>query len=117
MIYAQVKEGILQYAQNEIINKAQGPAKFLLYTGLSLISPKLDEMYQQYKTNPLIKSLDIIKDNDEIDVDKLYTAMKNAINKVGKFEFMGVIFNSNDVDLLYNHIRNQGGGAHETQAD
>lgn len=107
MTYHTVKEGVLEYVHHEIINKAQGTNKFLLCTGLALITPKLDEMYQQYKEHTLIKSLGIIQDNDNIDVDKLYSAMKQAINNVGKFEFMGIIFDNNDIDSLYSHIQTQ----------
>ena len=116
MLYEHVKNGVLQYAQTEIINKAQGSTKFLLYTGLVLLSPKLDEMYKQYKDNAVVLALDIIKDNDDIDVDKLYMAMKEAINNVGKFELMGVVFNHEDVESLYRHIKKQGGVSYETQA-
>lgn len=107
MTYHTVKEGILEYVHHEIVDKAHGTNKFLLYTGLALLTPKLDEMYHQYKAHPVIKALEIIHDDDHIDVDKLYTAMKQAITHVGKFEFMGIIFDHNDVDSLYSHIKTQ----------
>lgn len=118
MFFSQVKEGIIEYAQTEIINKAEGPMKFVLYTGIALLTPKLDEMYEQYKHNPVIKALGIVKDNDEIDMPVLYRAMKEAIRKVERFEYMGIIFNEQDVDILYrNIVRHQGGGNNETQTN
>jgi hypothetical protein len=119
MFFNQVKEGIIEYAQTEIINKAEGPMKFVLYTGVALLTPKLDEMYAQYKQHPVIKALGVIKENDEIDVPILYNAMKDAIKKLERFELMGVIFNEQDVDILYRNImRHQGGGeSNETQTN
>ena len=116
MFFSQVKEGLLNYIQNEIISKAEGPMKFVLYTGVALATPKLDEMYNQYKHNPVIKTLDIIKDNDEIDVQALHKAMRHAIVKMERFEFMGIIFNVNDVDNLFKYINQvQGGVTNERQ--
>ena len=114
MFYDQVKEGVLKYVQSEVINKAEGPMKFVLYTGVALATPKLDEMYKQYKHHPVIKALEIIKENDEIDTNALHIAMKQAISQVGRFEFMGIIFNAQDVDMLFKYI-NQGGMNYETQ--
>lgn len=105
MTYLNVKNGLLNYIHQEIIEKAQGTNKFLLCAGVALLTPKLDEMYHQYKEHPVIKALGVIHDNDHIDVDVLYDAMKHAINKVGKVELMGIIFNSSDIDSLYSHIK------------
>lgn len=104
MFFKQVKEGLLNYIHNEIVNKAEGPMKFVIYTGVALFTPKLDEMFHQYKNHPVIKATGIIKDNDEIEMATLYRAMKDAIKKVERFEFMGIIFNEQDVDVLYRHI-------------
>lgn len=116
MFFSQVKEGVIKYAQNEIINKAEGAMKFVLYTGVALAVPKLDEMYNQFKTHPILKALDVIKPNDEIDTDKLHLAMKQAISQIGRFEYMGIIFNAQDIDNLFKYI-NQGGVKYETQAN
>lgn len=104
-MYRNVKEGLLEYLQKEVLDKAQGTNKFLLYTGFALLTTRMDEMFHQYKNHPVLKALDIVKENDQIDVDCLYTAMKHAISKVGTFEIMGIIFNDHDVDALYSHIK------------
>ena len=118
MFFNQVKEGILNYVQTEIVNKAEGPMKFVIYTSVALVSPKLDEMFEQYKNHPVVTALGIIKNNDEIDVEILYRAMKDSINKLGRFEFMGIIFSPQDVDLLYKHILQvKGGVSNETQTN
>ena len=106
MKFNHVKEGILKYIHDEVVSKAEGPMKFIMYTGIALAVPKLDLMYEQYKNHPLITALEIIKD-DEIDIDVLYTAMKEAMNKVEKVEYMGIIFNAQDVDMIYNCIVKQ----------
>lgn len=104
MFYNQVKEGLISYVQNEIIHKAEGHMKFVLYTAVALMVPKLDEMYHQYKKHPVIEALGLISENDEIDVGALYQAMKDAMHKLGKVEFMGIIFNASDVETLYKYI-------------
>lgn len=106
MKFKHIKEGILNYIHEEVVSKADGPMKFIMYTGIALAVPKLDLMYEQYKNHPLITALELIKD-DEIDIEALYTAMKEAMNKVDKVEYMGIIFNEQDVDMVYNHIMKQ----------
>lgn len=105
MTFNQVEVGIVNYINNEIAIKAQGPMKFLIYTGMALGTPKLEEMFVQYKSHPMIKALGVIDESDDIDIDKLYSAMKKAISKVDTFEIWGIRFNERDVDSLYNYIR------------
>ena len=55
--------------------------------------------------NPIILQLDIIDENGDIDIDILEDVMHKAMEKTGKFEFMGIIFNDDDVSSLFKHIR------------
>ena len=55
--------------------------------------------------NPIILQLDIIDENGDIDIDTLEDVMHKAMEKTGKFEFMGIIFNDDDVSSLFKHIR------------
>ena len=105
MTFNQIETGLMKYIQNEIAAKAQGPMKFIIYTGTFLGTIRFEEMFNQYKDHPLIKSLGVIGENEEIDVETLYSAMKRAMETIGTFEYMGIKFNMSDVDSLYNYIR------------
>lgn len=76
----------------------------LLYAGVALATPKMEEMFNQYKDNSIIQALEIVREDGTINVDALYNAMKHAMNKMGTVEYMGIKFNSDDVDKLYNYI-------------
>lgn len=104
MTIAQLEVGLTNYINDEIVTKAPGHIKFLIYTGMAVVAPKFEDMYNQYKDNSLMHSLGIIHEDGEIDVDMLYRAMKDAIKKMGKVEFMGIIFREDDVDKLYQHL-------------
>lgn len=99
-----VEQGLLAYINNELIAKATGTTKFLLYAGVALATPKMEEMFNQYKDNSIIQALEIVRGDGTINVDALYNAMKHAMNKMGTVEYMGIKFNSDDVDKLYNYI-------------
>ena len=46
-------------------------------------------------------------DNDgKLKIDEVYNNSKQAIQKSGQFEFMGIIFDETDIDKLYTHIKN-----------
>lgn len=101
----QVENGIITYLQNEIAAKAPGPMKFIIYTGSYLGANSIHTILEQYLEHPMAKTLKIVSDDGDIDVDNLYTAMKQAINKIGSFEYLGIKFNEIDVDNLYSYIR------------
>ena len=61
-------------------------------------------MYNQYKDNGIVNTLGIIKPDGDIDVDMLYRGMKDAMQKMHKVEFMGIVFMEEDVDKLYQHL-------------
>jgi hypothetical protein len=50
---------------------------------------------------------DLFDEQHFINVDALYNYAKDAIQKSGQFETMGIIFTENDIDKLYSIIRTQ----------
>lgn len=95
--------GVLKYIDNELGSKATGATKFLIYTGSFLASGYIKNLVNKHYK--LLTELTIINENNEIDVDKLYEAFKNGIQKCGKFHYMGIIFDETDVDKLFNYIK------------
>lgn len=105
MNISQIEIGLTNFINSEIASKAPGHIKFLIYTGMSLAAPKFELMFNQYKDHPIIQALEIIEPDGDIDVDNLYTAMKEAMKKMGRVEYMGIIFTEHDVDKLYEYLK------------
>lgn len=97
----QVSKGIATFIENELIAHANGKQKFLLYFAIPQIPHKVEELFKQYKDNMLIR--DFIKP-EGIEIDELYRTSKEAINKSGNIELLGIILNEQDVDKLYSYI-------------
>lgn len=102
-----VEMGIIDYIHNEIAAKATGVQKFLIYTGSFFGATQVEKMISKYE--PLLLQLGIITPEGDIDVEALYNAMKQGIDKSGKFEYMGIIFGKDDVESLFRYINARGG--------
>lgn len=51
-----------------------------------------------------------IKDAEGIELDKLYEVAKQEVQKEGKVEVAGILFDANDVEKLYQEIAGVKGG-------
>jgi hypothetical protein len=91
----QIENGILAFVEKEIAAKATGFKKFAVY----FIMPNLKNLIPEYMNKLMLTN------TNDVDLDTLYNNAKIAIKKSGQFEFMGVIFNETDVDLLYRYIK------------
>lgn len=106
MKLADIELGTAEYIQQEIASKATGPLKFLIYTGTFLGASMLEKNVQKY--SGLLKQMEVLNDQGDIDIDKLYNAAKQGIQKSGSFEYKGIIFSENDIDKLYSFIKRRG---------
>lgn len=97
----QIQRGLSNYIEAEIAPKAVGVRKFGVYFVLPYIKNKVVEYVNEFKG----MLPDIIDENNNINLDVLYSSSKNAIQKSGQFEFVGLIFNETDIDKLYTHIK------------
>lgn len=80
------------------------PAKFILMAGSTLVLNKLEKLIAQYES--YLKTLDIMKENGEIDVDALYSASKEGMKATnGILEVAGFTFNQADIDKLYKMLK------------
>jgi hypothetical protein len=48
---------------------------------------------------------DFMDENGNIELDKVYSQAKEAIQKSGQFEMYNIIFNETDIDKLYGYIK------------
>lgn len=103
----QLQRAITEYYNQEILSKASGWKKFSTDILFNIYKVRLTDIINRLAENPMIKITGLIDDNHFIDAETLYTHAKNAIQKSGQFELVGIIFTENDVDKLYSHIRTQ----------
>lgn len=98
----QLQAGIIRFVENEIVPKATGIRKF----GIYFMLPAIQKTVVDYVSKIKEFMPDLFDENGHIKLDILYNYAKNAIQKSGQFEFMGLIFNEADIDKLYAYIRN-----------
>ena len=103
----QLQRAVTEYFNQEILAKAAGWKKFSTALVFNMYKTKLAEVVNSLSESPLIKLTGVIDDNHFIDIEMLYTHAKDAIQKSGQFELMGIIFTETDIDKLYSIIRTQ----------
>lgn len=105
----QVVNGIIKYADAEVINKLPTSGKWIVGTGIGLASNKVANVIEVLKENAVVRMLGIIDDSGCIDVDALTASMKASADKYGKLTvevpLVGrMSFTASDIDTLRNHI-------------
>lgn len=98
----QVERGIINYAEQEIAVKATGFNKFAIYFIIPSINKKVESLISKAYENEITKQY--FDADGNIYLENIYADAKRAIERSGKFEFMGIIFNETDVDKLYKYI-------------
>lgn len=101
----QAKTALTMYIENEIANRATGLMKFGTYFFMGSILSKFDKVVEKLKANPIVAMTDIIDENNIINADELYTLAKDSMNKVGSITLFGIIFKPEDIDKLYEYMR------------
>ena len=104
----QLINGVVKYMDAELLPKTQG-AKFWAMTALgTLASKQAAQMLDKLAEVPALKTLALVDNSGNIDIDSLYNAVRPAAEKqpasvdiplIGRFTF-----GADDVDKLYNYI-------------
>lgn len=105
----QVVGGVTNYLDAEILNKINGWQKWVIGAGLGVAMNKASNIFNELKNNTMVKTLEIIDENDMIDVDTLYREVKKQARK-GAITFNvpmlgNLTLNESDVDKIYNNIK------------
>lgn len=105
----QVVNGIIRYADAEVMSKLPTSGKWVMGTALVLASNKIPLVIETLKENPIVNMLGIVDDNDNIDVDSLMMAMKKAADQYGsvtlEVPLVGkLMFSGEDIDHLKAYI-------------
>lgn len=82
-----VVNGIMNYADQEVINKLPGTGKWIMGVALNLAAGKIDNIVDALINNPIVQTLEIVDEEGSIDVDTLIDAMKTSADKYGKVTF------------------------------
>ena len=69
-----------------------------------MIAVGMEGMLDKYLNHPLLQTIGI-KDDEGIEIERLYQVAKKEVEKEGKVEVAGILFDANDVEKLYQEIR------------
>lgn len=100
----QIKMGAVNFIENEIASKAVGFQKFMTYFAIPIVGKKIESYANTLKDNMFAK--DFFDEYGKVNLDELYNMAKQSIRKSGQFSVYGVILGENDIDSIYNYIRN-----------
>lgn len=109
-----VKQNQLQQALNTFIDNELAPLansmppmkQFIYGVELGVLKRKCSTLVSNFMNSQGAKLLSIV-DNDEVDVETLYKAFSEAMEKQGSIELMGVKFTNADINKLYQIIKEQ----------
>lgn len=106
----QVVQGLINYADNEIMNKLPSTGKWIMGTAIGLAAGKAHETIDALSENTIVKMLGVIDEDGLIDVDALIGAMKSSADRYGNLSvdvpMIGKLtFSSSDVDNLKIYMR------------
>lgn len=107
--YEQVKKGIANYADREIINKLPDGTlkKVLIGSAVAIAINKADDILNPYLNSDIASQMEIVKDG-QIDIDSIASAMKQQITAHGlKVDLPGGInlsFKPEDIDVICRDI-------------
>lgn len=90
-----------QYLEQELAPQSHGLQKAALYVALPMVINKTPAMVEQYKD--LLTLMDFMAADGTLDLDAMYTHIKEAVHKAGKIPIFGIVFDESDVDKIYAH--------------
>lgn len=106
--YVKFMEGVAKFIDKEITPKVPGWQGWLFGVGSGIAMQKAGKILDELKNNKILKTLDIIDDNNNINVDIIYEELTKQADKSPitiDIPMMGSLtLNRRDVDLLYNYI-------------
>lgn len=107
---SQIKTGISNYVDNEALPKMQGFNKVVFATGVSLILNKLESILDKYRSNELLKAIEVFDAEGNIDIDLVANEfVKHVPNSGLTFDIpiIGqIIIYPQDVNSIHHYISN-----------
>lgn len=107
----QIKSGVTKYINSEILPHLSGLPKIGVSAYVNLMSDKVPELMIQLRDQPGISILEVIDEDCNLDIDRLYKAIVPAmadgekitieIPMIGSFNLT-----KQDIDKLYKYVLN-----------
>lgn len=108
----QVQAGIGAYLRAEIVEKLNGPERWVVGAAVELLVPTIGGKLAAFSEAELVRQLGLVNEAGAVDLDRAYAALKEQARRgpVSKqVPVIGVMtFTEADVDRLYNYIVSQG---------
>ena len=106
---SQVVSGMTKYADNEILSKITGWQKWVIGVGFGVAINKSTNIFNNAKELPIVKQLEVVDSNDNIDIDTIYQELHKQAQK-GAITFdvpmIGAMtLTEKDVENLYKYIK------------
>lgn len=105
-----ISKGLVNFVDAEILPKMNGMQKWIVGTGVGLLSKKAESFLDGVMQLPLVKTLGIVDDNGHVDIETVFTELSKQASKTPatiSIPMIGDIkLNNEDVDALYRHILN-----------
>lgn len=105
----QFMNGLLMYADKEIIPHLPTVGKWGIGAAIILATSKGEELLDNLENNSVVQALSIVDENGKIDVDILANALKESADKYGKMQMtipvIGTLaFTSDDIEKMRYYI-------------
>ena len=101
--------GLVNYADSEVINNLPTSGKWLMGTGLGIATTKVNDIVEMLNNNAIAKTMGIVDDEGMFDIDLIADNLKKSANRYGKMSIQipligKLTFSEADVDSLRNYI-------------
>lgn len=109
--YSQVADAISKFIDTEIIPNINGWQRWVVGGGAGLFLSNSANVFNEMKTNEIVKLLGVIDESGRINVDKIYRELKKQAQNTDitvDIPLVGSVkLGEQDLDRLYNIIRNE----------
>ena len=112
----QIQRGLTAFIDNEIAPKLSGVTRIIVAGSGGVLVSRLPVLLSNPSVGGIAGTLALVDQNDEIDVDVLYTEFKRAIQQTGSVTVdipipfappLSMSFRDADLDKLYQYIKQQ----------
>ena len=105
----QIFNGIIRYIDFEVMPHLPTYGKWLIGTYITLLSSRLESIYNELTQSPMIRNLDIVTPEGMLDIERLTEAVSENVNKYGKLTvtipgLKPLTFTREDVTSLKDYI-------------
>ena len=107
--YTQLINGLSRYIDTEIINKLTGNSKLLLGIGSGIALKKGENIYKLLQENSIIKMLDLIDKDGNIDIETIFEELRKQARKQSieiDIPIIGILkLNEEDITKLQTFVK------------